>query len=134
MSHSKPGLLLVILMMTMFPACASGIAGSIATMSPSTPTVTMSALPTETRQPPTLIPTPTTVVPPIPDDKRIVSSIDVGERPRMMAVGNGYLWVIAGNSIVRIDPQTDQVVGKPIPVTVPRTAILEAIVVGEDAV
>ena len=50
-----------------------------------------------------------------------------------MAVGNGYLWVIVGNSIVQIDPQTDQVIGKPIPVTVPRTAIMEAIVVGEDA-
>jgi YVTN family beta-propeller protein len=51
----------------------------------------------------------------------------------MMAVGNGYLWVIVGNSIVRIDLQTDQVVGKPISVNVPGSAILEAIVVGEDS-
>ena len=115
-------------------ACMSVSANSIANSSPSTATLTMSPLPTGTRQPPTLIPTPTTPVPPIPDDKRIITSIDVGERPRMMAVGDGSLWVIAGNSIVQIDPQTDQVVGKPIPVDVPRTAILEAIVVGDDAV
>jgi len=51
-----------------------------------------------------------------------------------MAVENGYLWIIAGNSIVRIDPQTDQMVGKPISVTVPEKAGLEAIVVGEETV
>jgi DNA-binding beta-propeller fold protein YncE len=133
MFNSKSGWFLAILIMAGCSACTSRLADSVATMSPSTPTLAMSPLPTATSQPPTLIPTPTTVVPPVPDDKRIIASIDVGDRPRMMAVGNGYLWVIAGNSIVQIDPQKDQVVGKPIPVTVPRTAILEAIVVGEDA-
>ena len=138
MLNSKPGLVLVLLMMTGFPACASWTADSVATMSPSMPTLTMPPLPTGTSQPPTfqwptLIPSPTTVVPPVPDDKRIVASVEVGDRPRMMAVGNGYLWVIVGNSIVRIDLQTDQVVGKPISVNVPGSAILEAIVVGEDS-
>jgi YVTN family beta-propeller protein len=51
-----------------------------------------------------------------------------------MAVENGYLWVIAGGSIVQIDPQTNQVVGKPIPVTIPAEANLEAIAVSQDAV
>jgi streptogramin lyase len=72
-------------------------------------------------------------VPPVPDDKRIVASIDPGAAPWNMALDDGILWAIAGNSIVQIDPRTDRVVGKPIPVTVPRTARLEAIVVGEDA-
>jgi DNA-binding beta-propeller fold protein YncE len=134
MSHFKPGLLFVLLVLAGFPACASGIA----TTSLSTPTLTLSPRPTGTQQRPTfqwptLIPSATTVVPTVPDDKRIIANIDLGDRPRMMAVGDGTLWVIAGDSIVRIDPQTDQVVGKPIPVGVPRTAILEAIVVGEEA-
>jgi virginiamycin B lyase len=51
-----------------------------------------------------------------------------------MAVENGYLWVIAGDSVVRIDPQTNQVVGKPIPVTIPEESNLEAITVSQDAV
>jgi len=32
-----------------------------------------------------------------------------------MAVGDGYIWVIAGGSVVRIDPKSNQVVGKSIP-------------------
>ncbi len=32
-----------------------------------------------------------------------------------MAVGGGFIWVIAGGSVVRIDPKTNQVIGKPIP-------------------
>ncbi len=31
-----------------------------------------------------------------------------------MAVGDGFIWVISGGSVVRIDPKTNQVVGKPI--------------------
>lgn len=135
---SKSGLFLAFLTVVGFAACASGSTDSVATSSPSTPTLTMSPVPTATRQRPTfqwptLIPSPTTVVPPVPDDKRIVASIDVGNSPWNMTVANGYLWVLAGNSIVRIDPQTDQVVGKPIPVSVPEHAMLEAIVVGDDA-
>jgi len=72
-------------------------------------------------------------VPPVPNDKRIIASIDVGAAPWTMAIENGYLWVIAGDSIVQIDPETDRIVGKPIPVTVPKNARLEAIVAGEDA-
>jgi YVTN family beta-propeller protein len=73
-------------------------------------------------------------VPQVPDDKRIIASIDVGAAPWTMTVEEGSLWVIAEDTIVRIDPQTNQVVGKPIPVPVPDNARLEAIVVGEDAV
>jgi YVTN family beta-propeller protein len=50
-----------------------------------------------------------------------------------MAVENGLLWVIAGNSVVRINPRTNQLVGKPISVTVPERAGPDAIVVGEDS-
>jgi YVTN family beta-propeller protein len=32
-----------------------------------------------------------------------------------MAVGDGFIWVISGGSVVQIDPKTNQVVGKPIP-------------------
>lgn len=136
--RSRFGMLLAILSIAGSGACTPGPVDSPPTTFPSTPTLTKSSLPTATSQRPTfqwptLIPSPTTVVPPVPDDKRIVASIDVGDLPRMMAVGNGYLWVIAGKSIVRIDSQTDQVVGKPIPVRVPEHAILEAIVVGDDA-
>ena len=31
-----------------------------------------------------------------------------------MTSGGGFLWVVSGSSIVRIDPQTDQIVGEPI--------------------
>jgi virginiamycin B lyase len=51
-----------------------------------------------------------------------------------MAVDDGILWVMAGNSIVRIDPERDKIVGKPIPVTVPERTKLEAIAVDQDAV
>jgi YVTN family beta-propeller protein len=139
MLYSKPGLLLVLLMMTGSPACASWTADTVATMSPSTPALTMSALPTATSQRPTLqwptlIPSPSIVVPPVPDDKRIVANIDIGAAPWNMALADGILWVMAGNSIVRIDPKTDKVVGKPIPVTVPERTRLEAIAVDQDAV
>jgi hypothetical protein len=36
-------------------------------------------------------------------------------RPSSMAVGDGLIWVIAGSSVMRIDPKTNQVVGKPFP-------------------
>ena len=72
-------------------------------------------------------------VPPLPDAKRIMASIDVGPAPWTMATGNGYLWVIAGDSVMRVDPKTNQVVGKPIPVIIPKNAGLEAIAVGQDS-
>jgi DNA-binding beta-propeller fold protein YncE len=68
----------------------------------------------------------------VADDERILASIDVGDPPWTMAAGNGLLWVIADNSIVRIDPQTAEVVGKPIAVDVPEQAGLEALAVDQD--
>jgi YVTN family beta-propeller protein len=50
-----------------------------------------------------------------------------------MTVADGLLWVLTRDSVVRIDPQTNQVVGKPIPVAVPEKAILDAIAVSQDA-
>ena len=99
------------------------------TSTPSTPTWTAVVLPTRS----------STVVPAVPEDKRIAANIDVGGRPGTMALGNGYLWVIVDHSsIVRIDPQTDQVLGKPIPLEVPASvpdeAELLAIAVGQDSV
>src|SRR5687767_12621330 len=131
MFTSKSGLLLAMALMAGFGACTSVPASS-------TPTLTISPLPTAPRapstpQPLTLTPTPTTFVPRVPDDKRIIASIDVGKAPWTMAVENGLLWVIAGDTVMRINPQTDQVVGKPIRVAVPEEAGLEAIVVGDDS-
>lgn len=86
-----------------------------------------------TRQPPTLTPTSTLVVPTVPDDERILASIDVGQAPWNMTAGLGLLWVIAGDTIVRIDPQTSQVMGTPIHIDLPAGAGLEGIAVGEDS-
>src|SRR5688500_2852637 len=135
MLPSKSELLLAFVLMLIagLSACMSRPANSSLTIPLSTPTLRLSPLPTSTNQPLTLTPTPTTFVPLVPDDKRIAASIDVGNAPWTMAVENGLLWVIAGDSIMLIDPQTDRVVGKPIPVTVPENAGLEAIVVGQDA-
>ena len=131
--------LLAILIMIGLPAYMPSFVSS----DPSTSTPTLapnpSQLPTDsrlvlTRAPlATVTPAPTMTVPPLPDDKRIVASIDVGTAPWTMAVANESLWVIAGNSIVQIDPQTDKMLGKPIPVNVPKNAGLEAIMAGEGA-
>jgi YVTN family beta-propeller protein len=132
---SKSGFLLAILIMAGFNGCMS----SFPNLPPAISTVTVTPFPTATPVTPTwtpviLPPSPTAFVPQVPDDKRIIASIDVGKAPRTMAVEGGYLWVIANDSIVRIDPQTNQVVGKPIPVTIPEEANLEAIVVSQYAV
>jgi YVTN family beta-propeller protein len=50
---------------------------------------------------------------PTSNQNRIATTIDMNS-PGNMTVGDGLLWVIAGSSIVRIDPQTSQVVGDPI--------------------
>ena len=76
---------------------------------------------------------PPSETPAPPDKEQILVSIDVGGPPGAMALGNGYLWVIAGHSVVRIDPQTNQVAGKPIPVPVPEKVELPAIIVNQDA-
>jgi hypothetical protein len=90
MSASKPGLLLAIIIMAGLHACVSGPISSTPAVSTSIVTLTHPALPTATRQWPTLIPSPTTVVPRVPDDRRIVANIDVGDAPWHMAVANGY--------------------------------------------
>jgi len=44
---------------------------------------------------------------------RIGATLEVAS-PSNMTSGDGLLWVISGSSIVRIDPQTNQIVGDPI--------------------
>jgi hypothetical protein len=60
------------------------------------------------------------------DPDRLAATIGV-DGPSRMAVGIGYVWVITGRSITRIDPHTYEVVGGPIPVA----AGAEAIAFGE---
>jgi YVTN family beta-propeller protein len=59
--------------------------------------------------PPTMTPD---VIPEVPTSNQnpIAVTIDISS-PSNMTVGNELLWVIAGTSIVRIDPKTSQVVG-----------------------
>lgn len=141
MFHLRSGLLLAMLTMVGLGACMSGSTNP--TTASSTATATMASLPTATRIRPTwtpfvLPPSPAAFMPSVPDDKRIVASIDVGKSPGAMTVEDGLLWVIAGDHVVRIDPQTIQVVGKPIsvpvPVPVPYEAELLTIAVGQDSV
>ena len=47
------------------------------------------------------------------DQDRIGAPLEVPS-PSNMTSGDGFLWVISGSSIVRIDPQTGQVAGDPI--------------------
>lgn len=55
--------------------------------------------------------TPTTAPEtPRPDQDRFAATLTVPS-PASMTSGDGFLWVISGNSILRIDPQTNQVVG-----------------------
>jgi YVTN family beta-propeller protein len=49
----------------------------------------------------------------ISSQNRIAATIDISS-PSNMTMGDGLLWIIADGSIVRIDPKTNQVVGKPI--------------------
>ena len=136
-ARCKSGLLLVLVIMAGLGACMSGTTNR----APAMPTSTAKASPLPTASPviptrtPIVLPlTPTMVMPAVPDDKRIIASIDVGDPPGVMTVANGLLWVIAGYSIVRIDPQTDQVLGKPIPVSAQENVELHDIVVAQDAV
>lgn len=50
---------------------------------------------------------------PLPEPEWIAVTIQVNS-PSNMTFADGLLWVIAGNSIVRIDPKTNEIVGKPI--------------------
>jgi hypothetical protein len=47
------------------------------------------------------------------DRDRIATALEVPS-PSNMTSGDGFLWVISGSSIVRIDPKTDQIAGEPI--------------------
>jgi len=83
-------------------------------------TVLLSACQTATSVPtaqPTDIQTATPGAPlvatPATDDKRIAARLEVAS-PSNMTSGDGLLWVVSGSSILRIDPQTNQVVGDPI--------------------
>src|SRR6266511_80844 len=44
---------------------------------------------------------------------RIAATLEAAS-PSNMTSGDGFLWVISGGSIVRVDPKTNQVVGDPI--------------------
>ena len=128
MLPSNLGILFVFVLMMGISACASiPVIPDSTTSTATLATATQTATP----QPPTLTPIPTVLVPLLPDDERILASIDVGGAPWNMTVGDGFLWVIAVDTIVRIDPQTDQVIGEPIRIELPERASLEAIVVGE---
>jgi YVTN family beta-propeller protein len=120
---SKPGLLFAILIIAGVSACLSGPANS-------SPTISLSPLPTASRAITTKQPLELTQT---PDPARIIASINVGEFPWTMTVADGLLWVLTRDSVVRVDLQTNQVVGKPIPVAVPEKAILDAIAFGQDA-
>jgi YVTN family beta-propeller protein len=82
--------------MALLSACQSATSMPIAPLN-NTPTITP-AITTET---------------PISNQGRISTTIDISS-PSNMTVGEGFLWVIADGSIVRIDPKTSQVVGDPI--------------------
>src|SRR5947207_3189238 len=99
------------------------VAGLTACGSGSAPIVTTPTLPTLTEQPATPSALPSTPRPAAsathprastPDQNRVAATIQVAS-PSSMAVGDGLIWVIAGGSVVRIDPKTNQVVRKSIP-------------------
>jgi YVTN family beta-propeller protein len=50
---------------------------------------------------------------PTSNQNRVAAALEVAN-PSNMTSGDGFLWVISGGSIVRIDPKTNQIVGKPI--------------------
>jgi len=59
---------------------------------------------------------------------RIAATLEVPS-PSSMTSGDGFLWAISGGSILRIDPQTNQVVGDPIQPGIQ----MEDIAFGDDA-
>lgn len=73
-------------------------ATSIANTPPSSPATLASGTTTET---------------PNSNQNRIAASIDISA-PSNMTVGDGRLWVIAGGSIIGIDPKTNQLIGESI--------------------
>jgi DNA-binding beta-propeller fold protein YncE len=83
---------------------------------------------TPSSPPSTQPPTPTGTTVPAFDRDRFTAVIPLpGAGP--MAVADGKLWVRAAGAVVRIDPETNTVVGKPLPVP----ADAEAIAVGDRA-
>lgn len=96
------------LMVAVLAACSS--APVVTTPTPTAPPPTPSDLPSTPR--PTV--TFTSFQTPTPGHNRIAATIPLSS-PSNMAVGDGLIWVIAGSSVVRIDPKANQVVGKPIP-------------------
>ena len=50
---------------------------------------------------------------PAVDQDRIAARLELAS-PSNMTAGDGFLWVISGGSITRIDPNTNQIVGDPI--------------------
>lgn len=83
-------------------------------------TVLLSACQPATSMPdaqPTGAPTATSGAPrvetPVTLQDRSAARLEVAN-PSNMTVGGGFLWVISGGSIVRIDPSTSQIVGEPI--------------------
>ena len=69
----------------------------------------MEASPTPVPTNPQVIATQT----PSSESDRISATIQMNN-PSNMTVADGFLWVIAGSSILRIDPKTNQVAGEPI--------------------
>jgi YVTN family beta-propeller protein len=55
---------------------------------------------------------------PLPGQDRIAAMLEVA-RPSTMTSGDAFLWVISGSSILRIDPQTNQIVGDPLQPGIP---------------
>ncbi len=90
------------------PAAVSPIATStnvqtITPITPRTPPLT-----------PRLTPAPASAQAPTPDQNRIAATIHVSS-PSSIAAADGLIWVNAGGSVVRIDPQANQVVAESIP-------------------
>lgn len=84
----------------------------------------LSACQSATSIPVATLPNPSTMTPgvtpgtPTSNQDRIATVIDIAN-PSNMTVGDGFLWIIAGSSIVKVDPKTSQIVGDPIPVPQP---------------
>src|SRR5574341_409897 len=95
--------LTLVMLLTIVPLSACQAATSIPNVQPDAQTATPGASLVETLA----------VETPVTDQDRIAARLEVAS-PSNMTVGDGFLWVISGGSIVRIDPSTSQIVGKPI--------------------
>ncbi len=91
-------------------ACGA-VAPPAPTRTPIPPTVTIEARATlQTSSTPTLSKAPT------PERDRIAATLDVGGIPSQLTFADGLVWVLLGSgTIVRLDPKTNQITGKPIP-------------------